>query len=149
MRRIIILLVCVLAVCLMAGSIHAATICIDNIGYCNDVKLTYSDQEGSIIDAYGYEYGCGYNDRLVSGSIHLVGNTAYIGLTGAANSAAAPNPTLMVKVYTINISTMTGTEAWSYNNGAYWNGTSNVTVSSCSPTENPVANLNDPDASVR
>jgi len=145
MRTRIILLVCVFAVCLMAGSIHAGTICIDEIGNCNDVKLTYTDQEGSIIEGYGYEYGCGAVDRFLSGSIHIVGNTAHIGLSGMFG----PTPFLALRYYTINLSSMTGTGAWSYNNGTVWSGTTTITGASCAPTAEGDVQDNGPDSSVR
>jgi len=148
MRRKIILVVFVFALCLIAGNIHAGTICINEAEWCNDLKMTYSDQEGQIIEMYGYEYGCGYNDRLYSGSVHIVGNIAYIGLTGVINTTA-PNPKLAVKFYQLNLGTMTGTGTWSYNDGGYWNGTSTVTGVSCSPTTPESVDLNTPDSSAR
>lgn len=54
---------------------------LDHIGWCNDAKFSYQSVGGGMYSLTGYEYGCGYDDRLIFGSMRVVGNTLQIGYT--------------------------------------------------------------------
>jgi hypothetical protein len=99
------------------------------------------------LNVYGYENGCGKNDRIASGSAKMVGRIVYIGLTESSNSAAAPNPTLGLRNYTLNLDTKAGTSAWSYINSTYWNGTASAKIVPCPSSEEAGNVNNEPDAS--
>ena len=135
MKKIILMAVFLLAVFLIVGNVYAGTICIDEIGTCNDVKLAYADNEAGLYELYGYEYGCGSSSRIFAGTGRIVGNMLTIGLTGAFNTGGANDPILAIRQYTINLGTSSGTGTWSYNDGTFWNGTTPVNLISC-----PVAN---------
>lgn len=54
---------------------------IDNWG--NDLWLSCISEESGIYSAHGYEYGLGYETRLVDGTLRVTGGYAYWGLLGS------------------------------------------------------------------
>ena len=121
-----------LAIVLMVGfgtqSSHAAVICIDLQGACNDYKLFISpDTGGGIRAVNGYEYGCGQNDRGISGTMRVTPTSKIFTLTGSNLNGS----TLKIEYYSIDKITKTGLGGWSYNNGTYWNGVGTYSIVPC------------------
>ena len=76
MRKFIFIVV----VALVAGCIAvsaSAGILLENTYHCNDFYLEYELIGGGMYDIVGYEYGCGYVDRIGSGAARVVGNYVY------------------------------------------------------------------------
>jgi hypothetical protein len=122
----------ILALVVMVGfgvrSSYAGVICIDDVSSCNDFKLFISpDTGGGIKEVHGYEYGCGYDDRGVSGSMKMTPTSKHFTLTGSYINGS------QLGIFYINIdkATNTGTGGWSYNNGTYWSGTSSYSIVPC------------------
>lgn len=78
--------------------------------YCNDYFLVCNMQSSKIYDAHGYEYGCGYNDRIAHGAVRVAGGYAYFGVEKIMPGGG----TVGVDHIMIQISTKTGTFGWSY-----------------------------------
>ena len=56
-------------------------LCLDKVPYCNDVKVAYQSLGCGQYSLTGYEYGCGYEDRIVFGAMRVEGNTLQIAYT--------------------------------------------------------------------
>jgi hypothetical protein len=92
-----------------------AGICIDQDFFCNDFFLAFSKVESNVYELHGYEYGCGYFDRLMGGAIHLAGGIAYYGLTQASGASCAwDNGCGGSWAAVVTISTGEGTAYWNY-----------------------------------
>ncbi len=52
-------------------------ILMDMVGTCNDHYFIANMMDTNIYEIHGYEYGCGYNNRISWGTIHLAGGVAY------------------------------------------------------------------------
>jgi len=109
-----------LAVVLVLGvsSASMATgIKLDMDSWCNDMWVSAEKLEGAnVYGLHGYEYGCGYEDRLLDGSLRVTGGYAYFGLTGNYGPGSAGGDSgkqQMVNVI-ITMSTKTGTGYYSY-----------------------------------
>jgi len=92
-------LIAVLALVMMGGSASAqggneaslnagtrgAALCLD-LSSCNDIEFVLAGLGGGSGGSYytlvGYEYGCGWADRGLDGSIRIDGSTAYIQYVG-------------------------------------------------------------------
>jgi hypothetical protein len=111
---------------IIVGNIQAGTLCIDEVGHCNDIKAVYSDNEAGLYELFGYEYGCGGNTRMTHGSARIVGNMLYMGFTGSYDLGGANDPTLALRYYAVDLNTSSGTGTYSYNNGTFWSGTTAV-----------------------
>jgi hypothetical protein len=81
--------------------------CIDGPG-CNDVKFIVSDVGDGFYACNGYEYGCGYVDRIFDGTARVLGDTVYIALLGGS-STSTPTPYMIQLFYEMGVSTGTGT----------------------------------------
>jgi hypothetical protein len=100
---------------LSMSGVGQAGICIDQTGYCNDFFLAFTRIESNVFQLHGYEYGCGYFDRILSGSIHTAGGYAYYGLSSASGSSCAwDNGCGGSWAAVLNISTGEGTAYWNY-----------------------------------
>ena len=55
--------------------------CMDKVPYCNDVLVAYQSVGCGQYSLTGYEYGCGYEDRIVFGAMRVEGNTLQIAYT--------------------------------------------------------------------
>jgi hypothetical protein len=69
-----------------AGISSAATLCLDMVGHCNDIKLKVPAIKAPGAYAIrGYEYGCGHTDREIFGTLRATGTGGmdkwYIGYT--------------------------------------------------------------------
>ncbi len=58
-------------------------VCLEATDSCTDYYLEIVPEAGDINRVHGYEYGCGTDLDLVSGTMRRTGGTAYIGLTGS------------------------------------------------------------------
>ena len=122
----------VLMVFFGATSASAGTVCIDEQEWCNDVKIIFADVGDGFVTCNGYEYGCGFVDRILDGTGRILGNTVYIALT-VVTSTSTPTPYIGQKFYEINLATGTGTGTWAYHYDGYHNGTSTVSFVPCPP----------------
>ncbi len=80
-----------LLVITLSGISHAETLCVQPAGYCNALRVrtdTIGTATKGDFRVWGHEYGCGYNDREVSGSLRIKNGIWYIGLTETAGSGA-------------------------------------------------------------
>ena len=48
---------------------------------CNDYYFVANLLDTKIYELHGYEYGCGQNDRIATGTLHIAGGIAYFGWT--------------------------------------------------------------------
>ena len=113
-------------------SANAASVCIDEIGNCNDVEVIYGDVGDGFVTCNGYEYGCGYVDRILDGTARILGNTVYIALTVVTSTSTA-TPYIGQKFYEINLATGTGTGTWAWHHDGYHHGTVTVSLVPCPP----------------
>jgi hypothetical protein len=126
MKNILLMAVLLIAVSLIVGNVYAGSICIDEVGHCNDIKAIWKDNEAGIYEVFGYEYGCGGYGRITSGSGIIVGNMLYMGFTGSYETGSSTSPVLALRYYAIDLDKNSGTGTWSYNDGTFWNGTTAV-----------------------
>ena len=106
-------------------SSQAGVVCIDIESYCNDLKLFISpDTSAKIKEVHGYEYGCGYEDRGVFGTMRVTSTSKLFILGGSYGGTLS-------KVEFINIDklTQTGTGTYTYSNGS--TGTVNYFIVPC------------------
>ena len=107
---------------------HAGAICIDEVGYCNDIKLFINPHGAGkglkINEVHGYEYGCGWDDRGISGSMKETSTTKYFTLLGSYSGT-------LVKIlyFYIDKLTNTGAGTWTYIGGTA--GTANFNIVEC------------------
>jgi hypothetical protein len=91
----------------------AGPICIDEVGYCNDLKLFINPHGAGkglkINEVHGYEYGCGYDDRGISGSMKETSTTKYFTLVGSYSGTMAK-----ILYFYIDKHTNTGAGTWTY-----------------------------------
>lgn len=86
MRRWIMIGIVACGVCLAPASAWAVGVCLEASDACNDFFLQVQPEAGDIYRLHGYEYGCGSQTDLVSGTMRLDQGTAYIGLTGSSGT---------------------------------------------------------------
>ncbi len=102
---------------------------LDGAGFCNDLYLVCTMLDSKIYDCHGYEYGCGYNDRIAHGALRVAGGYAYFGV-----SKEMPGGGFVSHEHiTIQISTKTGTFDYGYfqeSSGGVtsWTGTASCTL---------------------
>jgi hypothetical protein len=149
MKKIILMAVLLLAVSLIVGNVYAGSICIDEVGHCNDIKAIYKDNEAGIYELFGYEYGCGGNGRITSGTGRIVGNMLYMGFTGSYQLGGPTDPVLALRYYAINLDTSSGTGSYSYNDGTFWNGTTAVVNLISCPVADADVDVDGADTSAR
>jgi len=80
--------------------------------YCNDLWLSCISEETGVYSAHGYEYGCGYENRLVDGTLRVTGGYAYWGLLGSYTGFDYGG--VKVENVVINLSTKAGDGTWGY-----------------------------------
>jgi hypothetical protein len=142
MRIRIFALVAIVALLALAGvaaaqstdsGINAGVVrCVDAAGSCNDFVLNSVTIAPGYMLLNGYEYGCGYTDRIATGSGRIVGNTMYVGLTvntGAVGGGGAAR--LGNRVYTIDRTTGAATYEYSYHYDSYHYGSGTGTWGPC------------------
>jgi len=114
MKKLIVCVGLVLAVALCGSTAGLAVdICLDNMAYCNDYFLSaVKERTSPVYRCHGYEYDCGYDDRIVTGSVHVVGDYAYFGLT--INTSGFDCGALGFQTIVIDLTTWTGTGMWNY-----------------------------------
>lgn len=124
------------------GDVNAPSVrCLNVDGFCNDFKLVFNQPVAGYATLNGYEYGCGFNDRIATGSGHIVGSTLYIGFT-VNQAAEGSTPRLGNWTATINRQTGAATGEYSYSYDGYHYGTATGTWGACSkdgPTGGPDA----------
>lgn len=111
------------------NSIAAGTwIYINDSFYCNDAKLAVHPT--GVPNWYalnGYEYGCGYKDRIAYGSLWVDGNSIRIVYTiNTKNSTYTPYLGQVNAV--INLETLSGSGCWAWHYSSYHYGTSKYTL---------------------
>jgi hypothetical protein len=97
MKTKIIALAAIVALLVLAGVAAAQstdsgvsagfTKCWNSATSCNSFKFNVVSLAPGYQMLHGYEYGCGYNDRIATGTAHVVGNQLYIGFS--TNNALA------------------------------------------------------------
>ena len=107
-------------------------LCLD-VGGCNDVKLAYNSVGGGMYSLTGYEYGCGYDTRLVVGSMRVVGNTLQIGYTTICAVSCTP-PKLGQYNAQIDLGTLSGPYQYAWHYDSYHTGTGTMHLVSCGAT---------------
>jgi hypothetical protein len=125
------------------ASSEAAQVCFDIASFCNDMKLITSDvaPDGSVTAIYGYEYGCGQDDRTCSGSMRKSGTHKIYTFTCSYNNGS------QVKSESIDYDKATGTATggWNYNGGTP--GTASYTKVSCASVTSLGTSATEPDSS--
>jgi hypothetical protein len=106
--------------------------CIDEQGYCNDVKVIFNRVASGFYTVNGYEYGCGYDDRILDGTARVSGGKVYISLTVVTSTSTA-TPFIGQRFYEITLSTQTGTGTWAWHYDGYHWGSVDVSFVSCPP----------------
>ena len=83
---------------------------LDAVSWCNDIYFKGTSPGNGVYSLHGYEYGCGYNDRIAHGSIHVTGGVAYFGFTSnSGTSATGDNGSIWTMNVVIDLSSNTGT----------------------------------------
>jgi hypothetical protein len=122
MKELVLCIALAFMVMLVASSVSLAEndtgiptggICLDVIGSCNDYYLSLEYSAPGVLALHGYEYGCGDNDRLGHGVMHIIGNYAYIGITCSSGSGFDYG-IISNRNYVINLSTKTGTMIYTH-----------------------------------
>jgi len=103
-------LACAVVLAAFSASL-AAGICLDGTA-CNDFYFSVSSQAG-VYDAHGYEYGCGYSDRLAFGALRVAGGVAYVGF-GTVTSTTGDYGQFCNRIYAITLSSKSGTYYYNY-----------------------------------
>jgi hypothetical protein len=94
----------------------SAGFCLDALSFCNDIKLEVDEVQGEIVELFGYEYGCGFPNRQLSGSGRMVGDVLHIGLTGSYNDS------WMAAIHVpVNTSTLAGVGSFTFVSAGYIN----------------------------
>lgn len=92
----------------LATQASATSICIDQLGFCNDHFLVLQPGASGVYGLHGYEYGCGSSDTLLFGSMRLAGGYAYLG-TGVSAGSVAAHGLMSHRNFIVNLATYTGT----------------------------------------
>jgi hypothetical protein len=99
-KNLFLSIVCVMIMSVtLVAQIPAATICLDDTASCNDIKLIIPVvSEGNAYNIAGYEYGCGYNNKEIYGTLRVKNNLWYINITknGVYNGEAMTSPSVIV-----------------------------------------------------
>jgi hypothetical protein len=82
--------------------------------YCNDFYLLCTGLTNTIYECSGYEYGCGYDDIIVDGAIHVAGGYAYFGFSAFDPSSFSSYGSIIPQHTYISLSTYTGYGDWTY-----------------------------------
>lgn len=101
---------------------------LNDSSYCNDAKLALHPT--GVANWYalnGYEYGCGYKDRIADGTMWVDGNNIRIAYTVITNSSTS-TPYLGQVNAVINTATLTGKGNWAWHYASYHYGTSTYTL---------------------
>ena len=97
------------------SSTSLAGVTLDSSGSCNDVYLEVKSMGSGIYEAHGYEFGCGYNDRLATGSLRVAGGVAYFGnISSSGQSGSGTGQSLGSQNAAINLSSKTGSYYYLY-----------------------------------
>ena len=108
---------------------------LDRIGSCNDVKVAYQSVGVGMYSLTGYEYGCGYYDRLCFGSMRVVGNTLQIGYVTICAVSCTPPKLGQYNAQIPLVAPYAGPCQWAWHYDGYHSGTATMQVrpGSCSP----------------
>jgi len=110
MKKIKLFVALAFAVALSVSSVSWAGIALNADSFCNDHYLYLDKLETGVYALHGFEYGCGWNDRLLDGSLQATGGVAYIGLACiAGTSGSGDQGNLSGWNYIIDLSSDTGT----------------------------------------
>lgn len=88
----------VLSICFVGQSL-AVTICLDEPTSCNDIKLVIPTVvEGGVYSVIGYEYGCGYDNKEIYGTLRVKNGQWYLNTTknGIYDGQAMTSPEVIV-----------------------------------------------------
>jgi len=112
MKNRLAFLICnvVILIFALTGVSYAETFCLDILGYCNDMRIrtdTIGTATTGNFRVWGHEYGCGYNDRQVYGSLRIKNGIWYTGLTVTGSGSGYVTTKTIVARY--NYSTGSGT----------------------------------------
>lgn len=103
-------LACAVVLAAFSASL-AAGICLDGAA-CNDFYFDAA-KVNAVYETHGYEYGCGYNDRMAFGALRTAGGTAYFGF-GTVTSTTGDYGQFCSRVYAIDLGTRTGSYYYNY-----------------------------------
>ena len=92
-------------------------ILMDMVGACNDHYFVANMMDTNIYELHGYEYGCGYNNRISWGTIHLAGGVAYFAWQDLSTSFDYGNTGSFTVPISLSTKTGTGTYMYVYSNG--------------------------------
>lgn len=79
---------------------------------CNDHYFVANMMDTNIYELHGYEYGCGSNDRISWGTLHIYGGVAYFAWQD--NNPGNDYGTIGTFAVPISLSTKTGTGTYMY-----------------------------------
>ena len=130
----------------LSSTSMAAALRLDASEWCNDYYLGIAKAATNVYDCHGYEYGCGYSNRLVDGVFYVTGGYGYFGLVG---SYGAGDGSIHMCNAVLTMSTKTGPGVWMYTSvSSSWGGTGTYTM--VYPAEPPAGATEalDPDSAV-
>lgn len=131
-KRLLLVFLALVFVGAYAHNAAAATICIDIVGSCNDVRLVYSSVGPGMYEVSGFEYGCGAPERALDGSLRIDGQTAYIQyITNATTSYATPRIGQWNLQLNLSSQPFSGPGQFSYHYDGYHSGVITATVVPC------------------
>jgi hypothetical protein len=109
MKRLLFVVV-FLSVLLMMGAVaNAVTMCLESVTSCNDIKLFFDSTTAGVHAVRGYEYGCGYSDRELFGTLKVKSGTWYLNFTKPGYTSNSPAPFTSSYVVTYNPTSKSGT----------------------------------------
>ncbi len=85
---------------------------LDDVVYCNDFFFWVTEVGTKIYELNGFEYGCGYDNRIAFGTVHVAGGYAYVAFE--IQSPEHDYGSLCLNNYAINLSTKSGSGPWLY-----------------------------------
>jgi hypothetical protein len=115
------------------------TFCLAIANNCNAFKLRVARMKGEVVELLGYEFGCGFPNRELSGSALVGDSTLEIGLTGTYDSTRAAAIHI-----SIDLNTLSGSGSLTFVSDTYINAPADVVVVPC-PSDAQVSA--DPDIS--
>ena len=110
-------------VLISAGNVRAQGYCFSTSA-CNDFYFELGTGVGSQT-IHGYEYGCGQHDRLISGTVRIIGATAYLSFfVSSGSSSLAVGPYGSTGAFNGSVNVNTGSAPTVYYQYHYATGTS-------------------------
>lgn len=91
-------------------------------GYCNDFWVNAASEASGVYSCHGYEYGCGYSDRMIDGVLRVAGGYGYFGLLGSYGQGSTTTYGMIKNenlVITLSAKTGSGSYLYVYNTGSH------------------------------